>query len=218
MRKSTTLLLISSLTLSGCGLAGLPFFSGGGGPTVNSNAQIGKENRQAVATYEQETNTSAGRDVIQTETLKEVEAGPVEKLLINNENIPPWVMLLLILGWLLPTPTEMGRGLFQILTFPFRRREHVQTRETELGASGGRGRAYGGYREVSDPPVKARLQRDMWAEIDRRAEEAGREGGFTDDEIETYRRISGRFSSVGGWDPLGTESVRRDRGRNESGS
>ena len=210
MRKSTTLLLISSLALSGCGLAGLPFFSGGGGPTVNSNAQIGKENKQAVVTYEEETSTSAGRDVIQTETFKEVEAGPVEKLLINNENIPPWVMLLLILGWLLPTPTEMGRGLFHLLTFPFRRREYVQTREAELGASGGRRRAYGVNREVSDPPIKAGLQRDLWAEIDRRAEEAGREGGFTDDEIETYRRISGRFSGVAGWDALGTQSVRRD--------
>ena len=205
MRKSTTLLLISSLALSGCGLAGLPFFSGGGGPTVNSNAQIGKENRQAVATYEQETNTSAGRDVVQT--TKEVEAGPVEKLLISNENIPPWVMLLLILGWLLPTPTEMGRGLFQMLTFPFRRREYVQTRETELGASGGRGRAYGGYREVSDPPVKAGLQRDLWAEIDRRAEEARGEGGFTDDEVEAYRRVSRGLSSLGRRDPLGTKSV-----------
>lgn len=210
--------LVLILLLSGCGLNPIGFLGGGGGPTVNSNAQLGKENKQAVVTYEEETSTSAGRDVIQTETIKEVEAGPVEKLLINNENIPPWVMLLLILGWLLPTPTEIGRGLFQILTFPFRRREYVQTRETELGAPRGRGRAYGSSRQISDPPVEPRFQRDMWAEIDRRAEEAGREGGFTDDEIETYRRISGRFSSVGGWDPLGTESVRRDRGRNEGGS
>ena len=208
--------LVLILLLSGCGLNPIGFLGGGGGPTVNSNAQIGKENRQAVATYEQETNTSAGRDVVQT--TKEVEAGPVEKLLINNENIPPWVMLLLILGWLLPTPTEIGRGLFQLLTFPFRRREYVQTRETELGTPGGRGRAYGSGRQVSDPPVEPRFQRDMWAEIDRRAEEAGREGGFTDDEIETYRRISGRFSSVGRWDPLGTQPVRRDRGRDEGGS
>lgn len=205
MRKSTTLLLVSSLAVSSCGLTGLPFFSGGGGPTVTSNAQIGKENRQAVVTYEEETSTSAGRDVVQT--TKEVEAGPVEKLLINNENIPPWVMLLLILGWLLPTPTEMGRGLFQILTFPFRRREYVQTRETELGASGGRGRAHGVNREVSDPPIKAGFQRDLWAEIDRRTEEARGEGGFTDDEIETYRRVSRGLSSVGRRDPLGTESV-----------
>lgn len=202
MKRVIAVLLISSL--SGCGLAGLPFFSGGGGgPTVNSNAQIGKENRQAAVTFEEET--TAGRDVIQT--TKEVEAGPVEKLLISNENIPPWVMLLLILGWLLPTPTEMGRGLFQMLTFPFRRREYVQTRETELGASGGRGRAYGGNREVSDPPIKAGLQRDLWAEIDRRAEEARGEGGFTDDEVEAYRRVSRGLSGLGRRDPLGTKSV-----------
>ena len=56
--------LVLALLLSSCGLTGLPFFSGGGGPTVNSNAQIGKENKQAVVAYEQEETTSAGRDVI----------------------------------------------------------------------------------------------------------------------------------------------------------
>jgi len=95
---------------------------GSGGPTVNSNAQIGKENKQAVVTYEEETVTSAGRDVITTEVIKEVEAGPVEKLLISNQNIPPWVMLLLILGWLLPTPTEIGRGIINFILALFGRK------------------------------------------------------------------------------------------------
>jgi hypothetical protein len=95
---------------------------GSGGPTVNSNAQIGKENKQAVVTYEEETVTSAGRDVITTEVIKEVEAGPIEKLLISNQNIPPWVMLLLILGWLLPTPTEIGRGIMNFILALFGRK------------------------------------------------------------------------------------------------
>ena len=76
--------LILTLFLSGCGLSTLLSLGGSGGPTVNSNAQIGKENKQAVVTYEEETVTSAGRDVITTEVIKEVEAGPVEKLLISN--------------------------------------------------------------------------------------------------------------------------------------
>jgi len=122
MRKVITIVVTSSFLLTGCGLTGLPFFGGGGGPTVNSNAQIGKENKQAAVTFEEEETNNAGRDVIQTEILKEVEAGPVEKLLISNQNIPPWVLLLLILGWLLPTPTEIGRGLFYGIAFIFRRR------------------------------------------------------------------------------------------------
>ena len=106
-------------------MTGLPFFSGGGGgPTVNSNAQIGKENKQAVVTYEEEETNSAGRDVIKTEVLKEVETGTVEELKINNTNIPVWVMLLLLLGWLLPTPTQIGQGLYALLTLPFKNRKN----------------------------------------------------------------------------------------------
>ena len=114
--------LLLVLFLSSCGLSTLLPLGGSGGPTVNSNAQIGKENKQAVVTYEEETVTNAGRDVITTEVIKEVEAGPVEKLLISNQNIPPWVMLLLILGWLLPTPTEIGRGIINFILALFGRK------------------------------------------------------------------------------------------------
>ena len=112
------------LLLSSCGLTNLPFFGGGGGPTVNSNAQIGKENKQAVVTYEEEQSNNAGRDVITTEVIKEVETGTVEELKISNTNIPIWVILLLILGWLLPTPTQIGQGLYQILALPFKNRKN----------------------------------------------------------------------------------------------
>lgn len=121
VRVLSSLCLI--LLLSSCGLTGLPFFSGGGGPTVNSNAQIGKENKQAVVTYEEEQSNSAGRDVITTEVLKEIETGAVEDLRISNTNIPVWVMLLLILGWLLPTPTQIGQGLYQLVSLPFKRKD-----------------------------------------------------------------------------------------------
>jgi len=111
------------LLLSSCGLTSLPFFGGGGGPQVNSNAQIGKENKQAVVTYEEEKTNNAGRDVITTEVLKEVETGTVEDLRISNTNIPVWVILLLLLGWLLPTPTQMGQSLYNLISLPFKKRE-----------------------------------------------------------------------------------------------
>ena len=114
--------VVLTLFLSGCGLSTLMSLGGSGGPTVNSNAQIGKENRQSVMSVEQSEEVSAGRDVITTEVIKEVEAGPVEKLLISNQNIPPWVMLLLILGWLLPTPTEIGRGIMNFILALFGRK------------------------------------------------------------------------------------------------
>ena len=113
--------LVLVLFLSGCGLSTLGLLGGSDGPTVNSNAQIGGENRQAVLSVEQTEEVTAGRDVITTEVLKEVETGMVEKL--NIQNIPPWVMILLLLGWLLPTPTEMGRGMFNFVLLLFGRQK-----------------------------------------------------------------------------------------------
>jgi len=110
--------LVLCLFLSGCGLSSLGLLTGGGGgPTVNSNAQIGKENRQTGVSFEEEI--TAGRDVVTTS--KEVETGSVDSLNILNTNVPPWVIILLILGWLLPTPTEMGRGIFNFVLILFKR-------------------------------------------------------------------------------------------------
>ena len=116
--------LLLCLLLSGCGIMSLLPFGGSSGPTVNSNAQIGAENRQAVMSVEQTEEVTAGRDVIQTEVIKEVETGKVENLDIINTNIPPWVMLLLILGWLLPTPTEIGRGIMNFILTLFGRKDN----------------------------------------------------------------------------------------------
>ena len=116
--------LVLTLFLSGCGLSTLGLLGGSDGPTVNSNAQIGKENRQSVMSVEQTEEVSAGRDVIQTEIIKEVETGSVGSLDIINTNIPPWVMLLLILGWLLPTPTEIGRGIMNFILTLFGRKNN----------------------------------------------------------------------------------------------
>ena len=109
--------LVLTLLLSSCGLTSLlPT----GGTNVAANTQLGKENKQAVVTYEEEETNNAGRDII-TET-KEVEAGPVEKLMINNQNIPPWVIMLLLLGWLLPTPTQIGQSIANFVLALFRRK------------------------------------------------------------------------------------------------
>ena len=67
---------------------------------------------------------TAGRDVVQTEIIKEVETGTVENLDIINTNIPPWVILLLILGWLLPTPTEIARSCTDFVLRLFGRKDN----------------------------------------------------------------------------------------------
>jgi len=105
MRLAASLALCAAL--AGCG--SLPLGMLGGGPNVAANVQAGRENRQTAVGFEE--RVEAGRDVIQ----KEVETGQVDSLTINNEEIPPWVLLVALLGWLLPSPGEIGRGLYRLL-------------------------------------------------------------------------------------------------------
>jgi len=99
--------ILLTLMLSGC--SSLPLgILGGGGPNVAANTQIGKENRQTAFGYEQKTEV--GRDFIQ----KDLSAESVENLTVKNENIPPWVILLLLIGWLLPTPNEIARWVYKL--------------------------------------------------------------------------------------------------------
>lgn len=69
-----------------------PFDSGG--TDVNANAQIGAENTQQIVGNQEEQTINA-QSVVQQQI----------------QDIPPWVMLLLILGWLLPSPNEILQGI-----------------------------------------------------------------------------------------------------------
>lgn len=111
MRLAASLALC--LALVGCGA--LPLGMLGGGPNVAANTQIGRENRQSAVSFEE--RVEAGRDVVQ----KEVETGQVETLTVNNQDIPPWVLLVALIGWLLPTPTQMGEAIGRAFMAPFRR-------------------------------------------------------------------------------------------------
>ena len=104
-----TLLLL--LLLSSCGLSSLiPI---GGGTNVAANTQLGQENYQGVT-----TNVDRSvRPVLRPE-------GPVENIqqdnsTTNNTEIDPLLLILLVLGWLAPSPSEIGRGLLKL----FRRKE-----------------------------------------------------------------------------------------------
>ena len=103
------LLLVALLALSGCGKGPLSLLTGGG-PNVAAQTQVGKENTQQAVAVQQKTE--AGRDIIQKTS--PVEAQNIEE--VNIQQTPMWILVLLILGWLLPSPNEIARwirGLFK---------------------------------------------------------------------------------------------------------
>ena len=102
------ILIAVTLFLGGC-LNPLSLLGGGGGPNVAANVQAGAENNQ--------TGAQVG-DIIKAETVNSgvAPSGPVDKLTVMNQDIPMWVILLLILGWVLPSPQEIWRGFLKAIT------------------------------------------------------------------------------------------------------
>jgi hypothetical protein len=101
--------LVLALLLSGCGISSLiPF--GGGGTNVAANTQLGQENYQGVTT----SVDKSIRPVLRPE-------GPVETVqqdnsTTNNTEIDPLLLILLVLGWLAPSPNEIARGIRSLFT------------------------------------------------------------------------------------------------------
>lgn len=104
----TLIALSCVLLLSGC-LNPMSLLGGGGGPNVAANVQAGAENNQ--------TGAQVG-DIIKAETVNSgvSPSGSVGSFNISNQDIPVWVILLLILGWILPSPREIWRGFLKAVT------------------------------------------------------------------------------------------------------
>ena len=118
MVKIRTLLTILLITLtSSCSQIPSFLFGSGGGPNVAANVQAGKTNSQTVGTTnnsEQEVVVeSLTGDLKQSNDTNKVSTDTVENININE--IPPWVLILLVLGWLAPSPQEMGRGVIILI-------------------------------------------------------------------------------------------------------
>lgn len=86
-----------------------------GSTNVAANTQIGKTNTQTLGQTnltEQSIVRPQARDIKQTADTNKVSSDRVETVIVNE--VPVWVILLLILGWLLPSPGEIGRSLASI--------------------------------------------------------------------------------------------------------
>ena len=111
--------LVVFLFLSSCSGLPLGLLTGGGGTNAAANVQAGKTNNQTVGMSEQtsqeiKVETVQGT-IQQSKDSNSVRTERVENLTINQ--IPVWVILLLLLGWLLPTPTQMVKEVMQWFGF-----------------------------------------------------------------------------------------------------
>jgi len=111
------LALIGGVSLvTACGSLPMKLLTGGG-PNVAANTQVAKVANQtlgsSVATGDQKIERVEGHnnrvEQVQSQDNK-VKTESVEKVVINE--VPPWVILLLLVGWLLPTPQDIGNRIY----------------------------------------------------------------------------------------------------------
>ena len=75
-----------------------PMLGGGGGPSLDVETVVGDKDEAVVGQL-------GDSSVVSTESL----TGGINTTYV--EDIPPWVVMLLILGWLLPSHTEIYREI-----------------------------------------------------------------------------------------------------------
>ncbi len=108
MRTLASILLV--LLLSGC--VNPVSFLTGGGPNVAANVQAGQENNQSVV----DTSSDVSGETVTIDNSQVKPSGYTESISVMNQDIPFWVILLLILGWVLPSPREIWRGFLKTIT------------------------------------------------------------------------------------------------------
>ena len=109
--------LVLILFLAGCVGSPLNLLKGGG-PNVAANVQAGQTNSQTIGTTNNIAPSVSIRpnarvdNIDQSINESKVATESIDNFTVNE--IPPWVVLLLILGWLLPSPNEISRWFLQL--------------------------------------------------------------------------------------------------------
>lgn len=109
-------LALVSMTASCSSINPLGFLKGG--TNVAANTQVGQNNYQTLGKSETYAPSVSVRpnsrvdNIDQSQTETKLSTDKVDNVTINE--IPPWVILLLVLGWLLPSPGEIGRGFSKL--------------------------------------------------------------------------------------------------------
>ena len=110
------LLLLVLTSIASCSKGALGLLTGGG-TNVAANTQLGRTNNQTIGTTdntEQTIQFDSAERVSQSDDNNKVRAENVQTVVVNE--VPVWVILLLVLGWLFPSPNEIGRWVRSIFT------------------------------------------------------------------------------------------------------
>lgn len=121
--------------LPGCGASPLSLLTGGG-PNVAANVQAGRTNSQSIGQTiiaDQRMTAPQARRVEQSAGETGVRADRVERVTVNQAS--PWLIIVALIGWILPSPGQMGQWLGGQL-LPARRKK-TQT-NSEPGGTYGR--------------------------------------------------------------------------------
>jgi hypothetical protein len=111
------LLLLVLTSIASCSASPLGLLGMKSGTNVAANTQVGKTNSQTLGkttNSEQTLSFDTADRVFQTTDTSRVKTERVENLTVNET--PMWVILLLILGWLLPSPNEIGRWISSLFS------------------------------------------------------------------------------------------------------
>lgn len=111
---------VLALALSGCSPGAALSLLAGGGPKVAANVQAGKTNTQTIGvtnTAEQTLTRPTARSIEQSTGRTGLRADRVEAVHVTNTS--PWLIgiLMLLAGFVIPSPAEIGR----MITGVFRR-------------------------------------------------------------------------------------------------
>ena len=116
-RSSRLLLLLLVLTsIVSCSKVPLGLLAGGG-TNVAANTQVGKTNTQTLGktlNSEQKLEFDSADRVFQSSDTSRIKSDSIQQVTVNET--PVWMILLLILGWLLPSPNEIGRWIRNLFT------------------------------------------------------------------------------------------------------
>ncbi|MFV1564453.1 MULTISPECIES: bacteriophage spanin2 family protein [unclassified Phaeobacter] len=120
--RSLSLLMLCVVLASCAKGAGIIAGAIAGGPNVAANVQAGRTNAQTIGQttlQDQRIDDTQARNIEQSSGDTQLRTERVETVILR-EDPPAWLLLVALIGWLLPTPQQIGAAFVSLVARPFR--------------------------------------------------------------------------------------------------